>query len=726
MTGRNQATESDSPDGRRSDSGLLLANSLAAEVKNGWRHSTKPDVATVLANHPELRRYKSVALDLAYEEYRRRLEAGESLDAEEFSRQFPSLQRSLFLLIEVKKLVDQDARYASLQDSVSWPEPGESLLGFSLIGELGRGTFGRVFLASEPALGDRLVAVKFAPHGGEEADILGKLRHPNIVPIYSVGEDDQTGLTAVCMPYLGRATLADVLDEAFLDALPPTRSRTIVKVIQKMCDGQDAVAPASFDRILRRGSYVDGVLHLAAQIADALAYAHSRGICHRDMKPSNVLLSLEGRPLLLDFNLSFDPQVNTSKVGGTLPYMAPEQLRMVAAQELDPGAAADARSDIFSLGVILYELLTGSLPFGAMPWDCPVPEAIGLLLHRQRQGPHPMRDKTKRVDKGLARVIDGCLAFEPAGRPESAAALADVFRRHLSPTRRVKRWSGCHRRLVSLLGAVLLGGVLAGSGFLALRDPYSVRCVKRATEYLAQGENDLAAQSAGKAIDADPEYAEAYFVRGRAYLELGSFVHANEDFGTSLSLSPGPKAAAAQAYCLAKMGYHADAVERYRHALALGDDSPATLNNLGHSLAKSGYGIEAQQHLQDALAADGELAAAHYNLLNLLVRRAVREGSLPEGALARAERAAGVCPPSAKLYCKVATLYALAAGSESKCPPQVWEYLEKAVAEGLDPRSLESDPAFSRLRELPEFKDLLTRQVGPGPAVEPECLADPL
>jgi serine/threonine protein kinase len=99
------------------------------------------------------------------------------------------LERSLYFYLAVQSLVDNDPDFAALQDATSWPEAGSHFLGFDLLRELGRGAAGRVFLASERALGERPVVLKVALHGGHEADILGRLRHANIVPIHSIQED---------------------------------------------------------------------------------------------------------------------------------------------------------------------------------------------------------------------------------------------------------------------------------------------------------------------------------------------------------------------------------------------------------------------------------------------------------------------------------------------------------------------------------------------------------
>ncbi len=208
--------------------GLPDAGRVVDAIKRRWRQGEVPDMNGELTRHPELRRYRSLVLDLAYAEYQQRQQAGEPIDAETFARRFPSLERSLYLLIEVHGLLSQDPDLQLLQDSLLWPEAGSRFLQFDLVVEIGRGAFGRVFLATEPALGGRQIVVKIAPHGGGEAEILGKLRHPNIVPVYSLQEDKTTGLAAFCMPYLGRATLCDVLDHVFLGGPPPRKRRAIL------------------------------------------------------------------------------------------------------------------------------------------------------------------------------------------------------------------------------------------------------------------------------------------------------------------------------------------------------------------------------------------------------------------------------------------------------------------------------------------------------------------
>lgn len=703
------ALETSLKDGR----GLCHANQVAEAIKERWRNGERPDTNAALESHPELRHYRTVVIDLAYREYVHRLQAGDEIDAETFSDSFPSFQRSLRLFIAVNSFLSHDADNQSL-DEISWPEPSDQFLQFDLITEIGRGSFGRVFLATEPALGDRQVVVKVAPHGGEEADILGRLRHPNIVPIYSL-QEDADGLTAFCMPYLGRATLCDVLDYAFQGLHPPKRSSIILDAIASVKNDFDVNDTPRSEVFLRKSSYVEGIIHVAVQLADAIAHAHGRGICHRDLKPSNVLITPDGRPLILDFNLSVDQQLHVAKIGGTVPYMAPEELAVLFDKSHDtPRRHYDPRSDVFSLGVIVYELLTGTLPFGEIPCN-PSLEELALQLHQQqRQGPHPIREYNRQVDSRLSGLIESCLAFEPDQRPETAHELAISLRRELTLARRARRWAGNHHRLVSGMAAMVLTLALAISLFFALRPPYSVRQLRLGIADSEQGKYAEAVDHLSKSLLAAPASAEALFARGRTYQQLGQYQTAFQDYHSAYQLKSTPVFKACEGYCLSQIKSHKAAIAAYGLALDTGCDLTVLLNNnTGFSYLMLGQLDDAEIYLQRAIKIDGDLQAPHYNMTLVYLQRAAQGQPIPKAAFIHATRAIEIGPRTTSLYRGIADFYVTAAkhNHDSKLIKATIDYVDKAVELGCEADIFESDGRYAFLRNEPAFQDALRRSV---------------
>jgi eukaryotic-like serine/threonine-protein kinase len=711
------------------EQGLSEASRVALAIKDRWRAGETPDVARTLESHPELRRYRSVVLDLACQEFRLRVQAGEELDAEAFSQRFPSLQKSLYFLVGAHYQLSLDPDFQALQNLLPWPQSGDHFLQFNLIAEIGRGTFGRVFLATEPSLGNRRIVVKIAPHGVEEAEILGRLRHPNIVPIYSLQEDDVTGLAAFCMPYLGRATLSDVLDHVFVGSHPPNRARPILDAVEVVDDIVDSSESSRPDLLLREGSYVDGVVHLGVQLAEALAHSHGRGICHRDLKPSNVLMTPEGRPLLLDFNLSVDGGVLTGRVGGTVPYMAPEELTTLFEKvNVSQQRYYDPRSDLFSLGVIIYELLTGTLPFGAISWDLSVKELAFQICDRQKTGPTPVRERNGQVDVRLARLIESCLAFEPEQRPETVRDFAVALRRELAPVRRVIRWMGNHVKLVASTSASACGLIAAIALFFALRPPYSVRQLEQGLDYSEQGQYALAVDSLSNSLRADPSSGEALFARGRANQCLGKFQTAIQDYNSAYRLTSRPLLKACEGYCLSRIKSHMAAIAAYRLALDTGYDSPAMLyNNIGFGYLMLRRIDDAEKCLQRAIRLDGNLQAAHYNMVMIFLQRALHQGKpIPDNTFIHARRAIEIGPPSAELYQGLAAVYATAATRDSGLIGPAIEYVGKAVELGFKPEAFASDIRYSVLRKEPAFCDALKRSGSASSPPKAIQLIDPL
>ncbi|MBI2900913.1 MAG: serine/threonine protein kinase [Planctomycetes bacterium] len=300
-------------------------------------------------------------------------------------------------------------------------QPGRIFHGFEILDEIGRGGMGVVYRARQPAL-QRIVALKvlapdkarsllFQARFEREARILASLSHPNIVTIHDFGKEPLDSARAgedsyfFAMEFVEGRSLRDVLREA----LP---------------------APAETLRIL-------------GQVLDALDYAHRRDVVHRDLKPENILLDSEGRVKLADFGLAkltgaeVPALTQSGTAAGTAHYMAPEQAA--------DSEKAGPRADLYSMGVILYEMLTGRVPLGQ--FDPP-----------SRRAPVPAR-----VDA----VVSRALAMEPEGRYGSVAEFRDALTRAFRPP---------HRRIGPIVAAL---AVLAlGAGVVALarrkRPPLSV------------------------------------------------------------------------------------------------------------------------------------------------------------------------------------------------------------------------------------------------------------
>ena len=324
------------------------------------------------------------------------------------------------------------------------PKAGGEIFGFKLVRELGRGAFGRVFLATQPELAGRIIALKVSADLVGESRALAQLQHTNIVPVYSM---HRAGLLqGVCMPYFGSTTMADLLKRyREVNRLPAT-GREFVETLQNMSQptntGSDPseTEPAfvamprpegETDTILKLLSghcYCRAIAWLGARLAEGLSHAHDRGLLHRDIKPANILLTDYGQPMLLDFGISKDlkQRPTFSGVAGTVPYMAPEHL-----EELGTGVSrADVRSDIYSLGIVLFELLTGRYPY-RLPTENPAEEAPRLIAERKAGSPR-LRTWNRAVSPALESIILTCLQPEATRRYQSAAELGEDLDRYLA------------------------------------------------------------------------------------------------------------------------------------------------------------------------------------------------------------------------------------------------------------------------------------------------------
>jgi len=303
--------------------------------------------------------------------------------------------------------------------------PGVRIDDFEIISVLGAGAFAVVYLARQLSL-DRQVALKVSANRGNEARTLASLEHEHIVRVFAETVEPARDRRLLCMQYVNGTTLERVLLE--LNQLPAEAwsGKAVLEIIDRLGKQPALFDPAALrDReLLERADWPSAVGWFGARVAEALAHAHSQGVLHRDIKPANILLNRYGRPLLADFNISFDPRSERSTFGGTVCYMAPEHLDAFNPYENTPPEAVDRRSDVYSLGVVLYEMLTGKLPY-PMPAK---PEGSAAQLLRQlavaRRQEAPAPGAVRPVPEVLDRVVTRCLQPFPEDRFPTADELA--------------------------------------------------------------------------------------------------------------------------------------------------------------------------------------------------------------------------------------------------------------------------------------------------------------
>ena len=465
-------------------------DAILDEQKSRWDRGERPLVEDLLARHPTLGEDAEATLDVIYQEFVIRRALGESPSPEAYLRRFPAWADALVhqfavdaALRPVNEVTVQPTDPGatglgplSTPDGIMPPAPLRSIDGHDILGELGRGGMGIVFKALDRRL-NRVVAIKMVSETTftapaqlrrflAEAEVIARLSHPNIIPVYAVGEEQGR-------PYFS-VELAEGGNLSERLAKGPITSRQAAELVETL--------------------------------AHAVSAAHAAGIIHRDLKPSNVLLGHDGVPKISDFGLAKllgDDSARTlsGEVLGTPSYMAPEQAE---GRSLDVGPAAD----IYALGAILFQALTGRPPFlGASAI-----ETMKLVVSTKAVAPRRLRPD---VPRDLEQITLKCLEKDPRGRYTDAAALAADLRRFLDgrpiaarpvgPLGRLWRWSRRNPWVAAFLLALGLGAI--GSAWQAVRATGAERAAKLA-EAATRKEWDRAQTERGRA-QAERDRAEA-------------------------------------------------------------------------------------------------------------------------------------------------------------------------------------------------------------------------
>lgn len=375
---------------------------------------------------------EEIPFDLVLEEVQLRRAAGETPKWADYRQRFPDLADTIGKWLaggETDNVTNAAGRVPELP-------VGEQFDDFEVLKQLGQGAFARVYLARQVSM-HRLVALKATSRGSEEPQALSQLDHANVVRVYDQREVSDPPTILLYMQYLPGGTLADCIKHVRELPAESWTGKRVLESIDKNLLAANQTAPEQ-SGIRTRVDDMDWgevVAWIGIQLAEGLDYANEKGVLHRDVKPANILLSAEAIPKLADFNVSCSGLSGRAGAaayfGGSLAYMSPEQLQVADPTDHKEASELDGRSDIYALGIVLWELWQGKRPWSLKDVACNWTEAVLMqkdLRHREYRATRPATTATERV---LEKVLRQLLEVSPDKRPstgrEAAARLRLAF-----------------------------------------------------------------------------------------------------------------------------------------------------------------------------------------------------------------------------------------------------------------------------------------------------------
>lgn len=433
---------------------IALTELIKVDLEYRWLKFDLPkQIEEYAAELPELIINGDYPPDLIYEEFHVRSQSPEPPDAIEYYRRFPRQAEVLKRLLGLNTNKSISTMSSGRREAVL--EIGDKIDDFDVLLKLGQGAFAGVYLARQRSM-QRLVALKVSRDKGSEGQTLAQLDHPNIVRVYDQRVLPDRKLRLMYMQHIPGGTLQSVV-ERVRETPPAARDgRLLLAVVDEhlRARGEEIPTDSPTRRRIAGMTWPQTVCWLGGRLATALEYAHLRGVLHRDIKPANVLLAADGTPKLADFNVSFSSKVEgltpATFFGGSLAYMSPEQLEATNANSDRRPDELDGRSDLFSLNVMLWELLTGARPF---PEDLSQGNWLDMLgtLTKSRMQPPPAAAHARlpeNLPQGFLPIILNCLEGERDQRPANAGMLT----RRLDLCMRPKAQALLHPRKNSWVG----------------------------------------------------------------------------------------------------------------------------------------------------------------------------------------------------------------------------------------------------------------------------------
>ncbi len=456
------------PDESHPEFSSIVLEVVRSDIEFRWQSGKPETIENYLVRFPCLVNAEYLK-KIAFEEYRAKSQNGIPADSKSYRENYQVDVSEWKNLNPFNGSNSQREQREAAIEKISRLQTGETVGEFEIVQRLGRGASGSVFIAKQAKLLDRLVVVKISPKTSEP-EILAQLQHTNIVPIYSFARTNDYQI--FCMPLLGLITLQDVLENPEVDCSGPpqqlintvatTRAPTLSKSLNgPSCnDNQldEMVAPGV--HLIPRLTAMVGTSSVEVwawfflRIAHGLKHAHQNEIIHRDLKPENILIADNGEPLILDFHLSTSAAVaGVQYVGGTLPYMSPEQLRSLSDDSL-----VGFSSDIYSFGVIFYQTISGCLPFASRKG--PLTQVVEQMLEDRRSAPPLLTTVAPEAGYSLSSIVNKCLGYLPGDRYQDMEELIEDLNRlrerrplvhapNLSLRERFQNWMFRHPKISS-------------------------------------------------------------------------------------------------------------------------------------------------------------------------------------------------------------------------------------------------------------------------------------